>query len=221
MERSEEIAERVRWFLGQLNGVSLCAVTKTMPPEDINRALGAGVTEIGENRVQELLGKLDQIGTGARVNLIGRLQTNKVRQIIGKTALIQSVDRIELAREIAVRSAQAGIVTDILIQVSPAGEPQKGGIAPERVLPLAEECAALDGLRVRGLMAVMPKADDPETLRPLFRNVRRLYEELGRSSIPGAEAAVLSMGMSGDWRVAVEEGSTMVRIGRGIFGERA
>ena len=217
MTRNEEIARNIHSLREQLGGVALCAVTKTMPVEDINAAIDAGITEIGENRVQELMGKLDNIKPGARISLIGRLQTNKVKYLIGRVGLIQSLDRDELAMEISKRSVNAGVVTDALIEVIIAGEEQKGGVPVNEVIDFAGRVNAMPGIHVKGLMTVAPIAEDPETLRPYFRRMRGFFEELKRA---GMDMEVLSMGMSNDWRIAAEEGSTMVRVGRGIFGSR-
>ena len=217
MTRNEEIALNIRTLREKLGNVELCAVTKTMPVEDINAAIDAGITEIGENRVQELMGKIESIRPGARISLIGRLQTNKVKYLIGKVGLIQSLDRDELAREISKRSVNAGVVTDTLIEVSIAGEEQKGGVPVNELIDFAGRVNDMPGIHVKGLMTVMPIAEDPETLRPYFRQMRMFFEELRRA---GMDMEVLSMGMSNDWRIAAEEGSTMVRVGRGIFGSR-
>lgn len=217
MTRAEEIARNIENIRAGLGGAELCAVTKTMPVEDINAAIAAGITEIGENRVQELMGKIDMIAPGARINLIGQLQTNKVKYIIGRVGLIQSLDRDELAREISRRSTAAGVTTGALIEVNIAGEAQKGGIPADEAVEFAGRVKDMPGLAIKGLMTVMPIAGDPETLRPYFRRMRSMFEELRRA---GMDMQVLSMGMSGDWRIAAEEGSTMVRIGRGIFGSR-
>jgi len=217
MTRYEEIARNIEALRGKLGGVEVCAVTKTMPVEDINAAIAAGITEIGENRVQELMGKIDSIEPGARISLIGRLQTNKVKYLIGRVGLIQSVDRDELALEISRRSVGAGVVTDALIEVSIAGEEQKGGIPADELVDFAGRVNEMPGIRVKGLMTVMPIAEDAETLRPYFRRMRRMFEELGRA---GMDMEILSMGMSNDCLIAAEEGSTMVRVGRGIFGSR-
>lgn len=221
MTRDELIAKNIEEWKKRLNGVKICAVTKTMPVSDLNAAVRAGADAVGENRVQELLEKFDSIEPGAEVHLIGRLQTNKVRYIIGKIALIQSLDRDDLAREISRRSVQKGVETRALVQVNVAREPQKGGVDPDLLFPLLENCAALPGLRIDGLMAVMPLADDPEDVRPHMKRMRALFEEAARAEIPGVSMNVLSMGMSGDCLVAAQEGSTMVRIGRGIFGSRS
>lgn len=217
MTRAEEIARNIESIRAGLGDATLCAVTKTMPVEDINAAIAAGITEIGENRVQELMGKIDMIAPGARINLIGQLQTNKVKYLIGRVGLIQSLDRDELAREISRRSVAAGTVTSALIEVNIAGELQKGGVPVDEAVEFAGRVKDMPGIAVKGLMTVMPVAEDPGTLRPYFRRMRGMFEELRRA---GMDMQVLSMGMSGDWRVAVEEGSTMIRVGRGIFGAR-
>ena len=217
MTRYEEIARNIESLRAKLGDVQLCAVTKTMPVEDINAAIAAGITEIGENRVQELMGKIDSINPGARISLIGRLQTNKVKYLIGRVGLIQSVDRDELAMEISKRSVNAGVVTDTLIEVSIAGEEQKGGIPADELIDFAGRVKEMPGIRVKGLMTVMPIAEDLEALRPYFRRMRRMFEELGSA---GMDMEILSMGMSNDCLIAAEEGSTMVRVGRGIFGSR-
>lgn len=220
MTRDELIAKNIEDWGKRLNGVKICAVTKTMPVSDLNAAVRAGADAVGENRVQEILDKLDLIEPGAEVHLIGRLQTNKVRHIIGRVTCIQSLDRDELADEISRRSVQRGVETRALVQVNVAREIQKGGVDPDALFPLLEKCALLPGLRVDGLMAVMPLSDDPEDVRPHMKRMRALFEEVGRANIPGVSMNVLSMGMSSDCLVAAEEGSTMVRIGRGIFGAR-
>jgi len=220
MTRAEEIAANIAAWREKLGGVEICAVTKTMPASDINAAVAAGIIHVGENRVQEITAKLPEIVGNPEIHMIGRLQTNKVRQIVGKVAMIQSLDREELAQEISKRSVQAGVVTNALVQVSIAGEEQKGGFDPDGLYDFVRLCASMDGICVKGLMAVMPLTDDPGSLRPYFRRMRRFFEELSGENIPGAEMKVLSMGMSGDCLVAAEEGSTMVRIGRGIFGSR-
>lgn len=220
MTRFEEISANIENWRSRLGGVEICAVTKTMPVEDVNAAIAAGIVNVGENRVQEITAKLPEMTGEYKMHMIGRLQTNKVRQIVGKVAMIQSLDREELALEISKRSVMAGVTTNALIQVSIAGEEQKGGIEPDKLYDFARMCAGLDGINIKGLMAVMPLTDDPVSLRPYFRQMRRFFEELGRENIPGMQMEVLSMGMSGDCLVAAEEGSTMVRIGRGIFGAR-
>lgn len=193
--------------------ITLVAVTKTHGPEEINEAIACGVTDIGENKVQEILSKYDSISKGVRWHLIGHLQTNKVKSVFDKVDIIHSVDSFHLAEEIDRRCKAIGKTMDILIQVNAAGEKQKSGIAPEELMPLLDEISRLTNLRVRGLMQIAPETDNPESVRKYFRIVKDLYDQ-----IPGAD--ILSMGMSGDFEIAIEEGANMVRIGTAIFGER-
>ena len=221
IERNIEIwKERVGNASAKFGGAEICAVTKTVDAQTINRAWACGIRTIGENRVQELLGKLDALNPNYSIHLIGRLQTNKVRQITGRVAMVQSVDRDALAEELSRRAVQAQIRMDVLIEVNPAGEAQKGGVDEAALEPFARRVCALPGLRLRGLMAVMPFVDDPEQIRPLFRRMRGHFERLRDEDLPGAQIDTLSMGMSGDCLVAAEEGATMVRLGRALFGER-
>ncbi len=198
----------------------LIAVTKTHPAEAILPLAEMGITDIGENRVQELRDKLPALEGKFRVHLIGRLQTNKVKYIIDDVCLIQSVDRLELAREINRLAAAHERRVPVLVQVSPAGEPQKGGIAPEDVRALLREMAAMEGLQVSGLMAVMPLTDDAAYLERLFRGMRALFEALRQEALDGIRMEELSMGMSGDYALAARCGATMVRVGSAIFGPR-
>lgn len=198
----------------------LIAVTKTHPAEAILPLAEMGVTDIGENRVQEIRDKLPALEGKFRVHLIGRLQTNKVKYIIDDVCLIQSVDRLELAREINRLAAAHERRVPVLVQVSPAGEPQKGGVAPEDVRALLREMAPMEGLQVSGLMAVMPLTDDAAYLEGLFRDMRALFEALRQEALDGIRMEELSMGMSGDYALAARCGATMVRVGSAIFGPR-
>ena len=198
----------------------LIAVTKTHPAEAILPLAEMGITDIGENRVQELRDKLPALEGKFRVHLIGRLQTNKVKYIIDDVCLIQSVDRLELAREINRLAAAHERRVPVLVQVSPAGEPQKGGVAPEDVRALLREMAPMEGLQVSGLMAVMPLTDDAAYLERLFRGMRALFEALRQEALDGIRMEELSMGMSGDYALAARCGATMVRVGSAIFGPR-
>lgn len=198
----------------------LIAVTKTHPAERILPLLEAGVTEIGENRVQELVEKLPVIREKFQIHLIGRLQSNKVKYIIEDVCLIHSVDRLSLAREIDRQARLHDRVMPVLVQVSPAGEEQKGGIAPEDVRPLLREMARMPGIAVRGLMAVMPNVPDEAYLSGLFGGMRELFDHLREEAIDGVAMEELSMGMSGDYRLAARCGATMVRIGSALFGPR-
>lgn len=202
--------------------VTLMAVTKTHTAAEINEAIAAGATDAGENRVQELLEKYDKTEP-VRWHLIGHLQTNKVKNIIDKVVMIHSVDSLHLAREINKRSAAAGIVMDILIEINSAMEETKSGIAAgdlrELVTDISEQCG---NLRIRGIMCIPPIAADPEDARPYFRKAKELFEELKTWDLPEDRVLpdTLSMGMSGDFEVAIEEGSTIVRVGSSIFGPR-
>lgn len=190
--------------------VLLIAVSKTMEAERIRLAIEAGVAALGENRVQEAKEKIAQLGHPVPWHLIGSLQTNKARDAARLFDWIQSVDRLDLARELSRRAGDR--VLNVLLQVNLGDEPQKGGIAPAEVKRLAESVAGLPGLRVRGLMAIPPAAESPELTRPHFRRLRELRDELGFEHC--------SMGMSADYEVAIEEGATMVRVGTAIFGPR-
>lgn len=196
------------------------AVTKTHPAEDILPLQDAGITDIGENRVQEILEKWPNLQEKFQIHCIGRLQTNKVKYIIDKVCLIQSVDRMNLAQEIDRQAQKAGRVMPVLLQVSPAGEEQKGGMPPEMVRPFLEEVRHMPGLHVEGLMAVMPNTPDQEYLSGLFADMRTLFERLRDEAINGVEMRELSMGMSGDYLLAARHGATMVRLGSALMGPR-
>ena len=194
--------------------ISLVAVTKLHSPEEICEALKCGVAITAENKVQELLKKYDLVQS-PQWHLIGHLQTNKVKQIIGKVSLIHSVDSLHLAEEINKRAAALGIVQDVLIQVNAASEQQKSGISSEELPGLLDSIKPLTNVRVRGLMQIAPYAEDSEDVRIYFKQLKQLYEKYRTDDF-----RYLSMGMSGDYEVAIEEGSNMVRIGTAIFGAR-
>ena len=198
----------------------LVAVTKTHPLETILPLKELGVTDVGENRVQELTGKLPALEENFRVHLIGRLQSNKVKYIIDHVSLIQSLDRLSLAREIDRQAQRAGRAMPVLVQVSPAGEPQKGGLPPEEVRDFLRETARMPGLQIRGLMAVMPFVQDEPYLTSLFTDMRTLFDRLREEALPGVCMDELSMGMSEDYVPAIRCGATMVHIGSAIFGPR-
>jgi len=193
------------------------AVTKTVPPEVIAQAVSCGLTLFGENRVQEALPKIERFPQ-AEWHLIGRLQTNKVRAVVSRFALIHSLDRWKLAAELQERAKQQGQTVRVLVQVNIGREPQKGGVLPEEVPDFLREVAQLSHLRVEGLMAIPPAACDPEEARPYFRAMYQLFRSI---DIPGIEMKTLSMGMSADYVVAVEEGANLVRVGSLLFGERS
>ena len=224
----EELARRVARIRQELEEAAdgkypapkLIAVTKTHSAEEILPLAEAGVTEIGENRVQELLGKLPGLQNRFQVHLIGRLQRNKVKQIAGEVCMIQSVDSEPLAMEIHNRALAAGRRMPVLVEVSPAGEEQKGGVPFEETEAFLKRIAPLEGIEIRGLMAVMPLTDDEEYLDGLFARTRGLFDRLKEKDLGGAAMEELSMGMSGDYRLAAAHGATMVRIGSAIFGPR-
>ena len=196
------------------------AVTKTHPAEEILPLRDVGLTAIGENRVQEIREKLPVLKDFFQIHLIGQLQSNKVKYIIENVCLIHSLDRLSLAMEIDRQAQKHSRVMPVLVQVSPAGEPQKGGMPPEEVIPFLRQVRTLPGLHVEGLMAVMPHLTDREILSGLFANMRTLFERTQAEGIDGVEMRELSMGMSGDYDLAAAHGATMVRIGSALLGPR-
>ncbi|MHB1127858.1 MAG: YggS family pyridoxal phosphate-dependent enzyme [Bacillota bacterium] len=199
--------------------ILLVAVTKNIPISQIREVIGGGATVLGENRVQELLDKHPQLQGQAQWHLIGHLQTNKVKYILDHVALIHSLDRISLAEEMQ-RRAGTGRQIDVLVQVNVAGEATKHGLPVEKTVPFLLELALWPAIRVKGLMTIAPQVDDPEEVRPVFRQLRLLAEHIRQMQLPGVEMNILSMGMTNDYRVAIEEGANMVRIGSAIFESR-
>lgn len=212
--------ERINNAAAKWGGAEICAVTKTVDVETINRARAAGIQTIGENRVQELMSKIETLDPAYKIHLIGQLQTNKVKTIIDRVDMIQSLDRDALAEEISRRAVQANVIMPALVQVNIAREPQKSGIDEDELLAFVQRTSQLPGIRIEGLMAIMPFVDDPETIRPYFRQMRAWFERLRDADMPNVQMNVLSMGMSGDCIVAAEEGATMVRMGSALFGAR-
>ncbi len=203
--------------------VKLMAVTKTVAPERIREAIAAGISLLGGNYVQETAEKkaaLEREGCHAEWHMIGRLQTNKARQAVRLFSLIHSVDRLELAQEIAKRSQALGGVARVLIEVNTGAEPTKSGVPLARAIELTTTLARLEHISIQGLMTIPPWFDDPEKARPYFIALRKLKEEIDCLKIPGVTMQELSMGMTDDYPIAIAEGATIVRIGRGIFGER-
>ena len=198
--------------------VALVAVSKTFPADRVGELLACGHDLFGENRVQEALEKIPRVGPGARWHLVGHLQSNKARHAVGTFELIHSVDGLDLARELSRRAAARGTVQPVLVQVNLSREATKSGAGEDAALPLLEAAAALPGLEVRGLMTIPPPVEDPEASRPWFALLRDLRDRV--EAHLGLELPELSMGMSDDFEVAVEEGATIVRIGRALFGER-
>ena len=200
--------------------VLLCAVTKTRTADEINEAIDAGITDIGENKVQEIMDKFDSVKP-VRWHLIGHLQTNKVKYIIDKVSMIHSVDSLHLAQEIDKRAAQHGITMDILIQVNSAQEESKFGISTDEtegmIRDILDKCS---NIRIRGLMCIAPFAENPEDVRVYFAQVKKLYDEYSSIEHKNLDFKYLSMGMSHDYEVAILEGSNLIRVGTAIFGER-
>lgn len=212
--------ERIGEASARWGGAKICAVTKTRDAQTVNCLSGSGIDILGENRVQELLDKREALEPEFHLHLIGGLQTNKVRYIAPWIEMVQSLDRDALAEELSRRAIAADRVIPALVQVNIGREPQKGGVYEEELEAFVRRCAALPGLHVSGLMAIMPLTDEPEALRPLFRRMREWFERFRDMEIKDTSMDVLSMGMSGDCVVAAQEGATMVRLGRALFGPR-
>lgn len=201
-------------------GVRLVAVSKTKPAAAIGEAAAAGQRLFGESYVQEFADKADLVTAAVEWHFIGHLQSNKVKYLAGRVAMIHSVDRLSLAREIDRQWGKIERTADVLLQVNLGGEESKSGASDEEAKELVAKLAGLDHLRVRGLMTLPPYCDDPEAVRPFFRRLRELAGEIDALGLPGVAMNELSMGMSHDFAVAVEEGATLVRVGTSIFGAR-
>jgi pyridoxal phosphate enzyme (YggS family) len=200
--------------------ITLVAVSKTHPVALVEMAYHLGITNFGENRVQEALPKIAAFRPpGLRWHMIGHLQSNKAGKVVGAFDCVQSVDSLRLARTLERHAAEHNLRLPVLLEVNVAGEESKTGMAPEEAPECAAQIAALPHLEVEGLMTIAPLVDDPERARPVFRALRTLRERL-REQIPGCSWRHLSMGMTDDYAIAIEEGATIVRIGRAIFGER-
>ena len=202
------------------DSVRLMAVTKTVEPEYINHAISLGATLIGENKVQEFLGKKPELCGAYEAHLIGHLQTNKVRQIVGEVDMIQSVDSVRLAREIGKVSEKKGVVSRVLLEVNIGNDPDKFGILPDALEETVYEIAEIPGIHVCGLMTVPPFDSDEENTRRFFSNMHQLFIDIGAKKIHNIDMQTLSMGMSGDYPLAIAEGATLVRVGTAIFGSR-
>ena len=200
--------------------IVLIAVSKTKPVELVLELAEAGVKDFGENHAQELVQKYDVIHEGINWHFIGHLQRNKVKYVVGRACLIHSVSSLRLAEEINKESLKKGVVSDILLEVNIADEETKSGISDEEAEALLRAVSVFPAVRVRGLMAIAPPVDDPEENRGYFRQMRELKDRLNGLGLPNVDLTELSMGMTGDLEVAVEEGATMVRVGTAIFGER-
>ena len=200
--------------------VTLIAVSKTKPVETLQEAYDLGVRIFGENKVQELVDKYEVLPDDIQWHMIGHLQRNKVKYIIDKVACIHSVESVRLAETIEKEAAKHDRIIDILVEVNVAGEDSKFGLSPEEVPAFVEEISKFTHLRVKGLMTIAPFVDDPEENRPVFKALKKLSVDIAAKNIDNVSMNVLSMGMTNDYQVAIEEGATMVRVGTGIFGER-
>ena len=200
--------------------VTLIAVSKTKPVEMLSTIYNQGIRDFGENKVQEMCDKMEQLPSDIRWHMIGHLQTNKVKYIVGHTTLIHSVDSLHLAKEIERQAEKKDVTVDILVEVNIAEEESKFGIHKEETYELVRQIAALPHVHICGLMTIAPYVENPEDNRMYFRGIRQLSVDIAEKNIDNVDMDVLSMGMTGDYMVAIEEGATMVRVGTGIFGER-
>lgn len=213
MIKYKDLKSELEYIAGR--EIAVVAVSKTRTPDEIRRLIADGCHDFGENRVQELLEKMEALkDENIKWHFIGQLQSNKVKAIAGKVALIHSVDRLSLAEQINKTAAEKGIVQDILIQLSLAGEEQKGGLAPEELDDVFKDVLKMENLRLRGFMTVPPYNPDPEASRMYFVRLKKIFDEYAKKT---KNISILSMGMSGDCRVAVTEGATLVRIGTALF----
>ena len=200
--------------------VTLISVSKTKPAEMLQEAYDAGSRDFGENKVQEIMDKVPQLPSDIRWHMIGHLQRNKVKYIVDKVALIHSVDSLRLAETIEHEAARHNVTVPVLIEVNVAQEESKFGLKTEEVLSLVESVAVFPHIHIEGLMTIAPYVEDPEENRGIFRQLKKLSVDIAAKNINNVNMSVLSMGMTGDYQVAVQEGATMVRVGTGIFGER-
>ena len=200
--------------------VTLIAVSKTKPIEMLQEAYDLGVRVFGENKVQEITAKYDALPDDIHWHMIGHLQTNKVKYIIDKVSMVHSVDSVRLAEAIEKEAAKKDICMPVLIEVNVAGEESKFGLSVEEVLPFLEEISSYEHLQVKGLMTIAPFVANPEENREVFQKLKKLSVDIAAKNNNNVNMSVLSMGMTNDYQVAVEEGATMVRVGTGIFGER-
>lgn len=216
----EKVKEACRRAGRNRDEVTLIAVSKTKPMSMIEELLPLGVADFGENKVQELTAKEESLPSGIHWHMIGHLQRNKVKYIVDKACLIHSVDSLRLAETVSQEAEKKGVTANILIEVNVAGEDSKFGVNPDETAALAEAIAKLPNIAVKGLMTIAPFVENAEENREVFRNLRKLSVDIEEKKFNNVTMAVLSMGMTGDYEVAIEEGATMVRVGTGIFGER-
>lgn len=216
----ENIAEACRKAGRDPGEVTLIAVSKTKPVELLREAYDAGARCFGENKVQEIMDKYPQLPADIQWHMIGHLQRNKVKYIVDKVKMIHSVDSLRLAETIEQEASKRGVQVPVLLEVNVAQEESKFGLKTDEVLPLAEAVSAFPHIKIQGLMTIAPYVDDPEENRGIFRQLKKLSVDIEAKNINNVTMSVLSMGMTGDYQVAVQEGATMVRVGTGIFGER-
>ena len=200
--------------------VTLIAVSKTKPIEMIEEAMEAGARVFGENKVQELCDKYEQLPKDLHWHLIGHLQRNKVKYIVDKAELIHSVDSLKLAETIEKEAAKKNCIQDILVEVNVAQEESKFGLKVDEVIPFIEKISQFQHICVKGLMTIAPFVENPDDNRPVFANLHKLSVDIMNKNIDNVNVSILSMGMTNDYEVAIEEGATMVRVGTGIFGAR-
>jgi len=213
--------ENIKAILAELpEGVQLVAAAKTRTPDEILEAINSGVKIIGENYVQEAEKAYDSVGKVAKWHFIGHLQSNKVRRAIRIFDMIETVDSVEIAREIDKRCSQAGKVMPVLIEINSGREKQKSGVLPEDTEQLVRELAQLKNVKIMGLMTMGPRLGDPEDSRPYFVATKEIFERIKNLALPNVEMSCLSMGMTNSYKIAIEEGANIVRIGTKLFGER-
>lgn len=220
LEVQRRIEEACRRAGREAGEVTLIAVSKTKPLPQLIEAYDCGVREFGENKVQEILEKASQMPEDARFHMIGHLQRNKVKQVLKHAVLIHSVDSIRLAEQIQVEAEKAGKIQDILLEVNVAREESKTGFMVEEVMDAVLAIHLLPNVRIRGLMTIAPFVENSEENRPVFKKLYQLSVDIKSKNIDNTTMGVLSMGMTGDYEVAIEEGATMIRVGTGIFGAR-
>ena len=224
-ENLEEVERRIQAACDRAgrdrSEVTLIAVSKTKPIEMIEEAMSTGIRVFGENKVQEIVDKADTLNDDSiKWHMIGHLQTNKVKYLPGRATMIHSVDSEKLALEINKQFGKAGLVADILIEVNVAGEESKFGVAPDEVEDLLKKIGNLPNIKVKGLMTIAPYVDVPEQNRTIFCDLRKIMVDINEKKLYNIDMSELSMGMTGDYEVAIEEGATYVRVGTGIFGSR-
>lgn len=200
--------------------VTLIAVSKTKPVSMLQEIYDENIRHFGENKVQELCDKMEQLPEDIKWHMIGHLQRNKVKYIVGKVALIHSVDTYRLAEEINIQAKKKNVIVPILVEVNIAEEESKFGISKEDAILLVEDISHLENVRIKGLMTIAPYVENPEDNRQYFQKIKQLSVDITKKNIDNVSMEILSMGMTGDYMVAIEEGATMVRVGTGIFGER-